>query len=163
MVSFLFILLASISDAIMDTLHHHWNKSIFFKELNNKNKKYVYWWNPILSWENKYIDRDISKGYRKLFNIRYKLFKKDRVFSINYPVQLTDAWHLFKTIMIFSICLSIITFDSNYYYYLDGIVNIPYKWISFLLLLLIYGLIWNCTFSLFYNRLLIRKSERRKK
>lgn len=118
MISILFIFLASLCNSIMDKTSHHFHKSIF-KNLN------PVWWNAEISWKNKYILLDPKNGRRKL------LF-------FNYPVQLTDAWHFFKTLMIIFICLAIIFYQSIFNWYFD---------------LLIFGTCWNLTFSLFYSYL----------
>jgi len=129
--SFIFIFLAAICNSIMDITNHHFSDSIFSK-LNHT------WWNGEISWKNKYINREYKWGRRKLFNTK-----------INFPVQLTDAFHFFKTLMIVFICLSIITFDKCHFYKYCNITAINY-----LMGLIIYGTLWNLTFSLFYNSLL---------
>ena len=129
--SLVFIILASICNAVMDKSTHHYHTSIF-KKFNNEK-----WWNGEISWKNKYIDGDYSKGRVKWF------------FGLNKPVQLTDAFHFFKMWMIIFICLSIITFDKCL-----GFICLNYNWYVFLIILGLYGTIWNITFSLFYNKLL---------
>ena len=69
--------LAGVCEAIMDTLQFHFDRSIFS---NYTNKRF---WNPILSWENKYKE-DLKTP---------KFFLSTTLF-----VFLTDAWHLFKMI-----------------------------------------------------------------
>jgi hypothetical protein len=128
-ISLIFLVLASICNAIMDTSTQHYYSSIFTKF---KPK----WWNGNISWKNKYIDGDLNKGRIKW------------ILGFNKPVQLTDAFHFFKMLMIIFICSSIITFDRC-----SIIINCQYYWYSFLIILGIYGLIWNLTFSLFYNKI----------
>lgn len=123
--SFLFLILASFCNAVMDTCAHHYYKSVF-------SKHNPYFWNADISWVNKYINRDSSLGRKKIYK------------NINYPVQFTDSWHLFKMLMIIFITLSIVTFDCS--------VILNYKY--YLLYICIYGCLWNCTFSLFYNKIL---------
>ena len=53
-----------------------------------------------------------------------------------------DGWHLFKSVMIIFICLSIV-------YYTQIIGNL---WD-----ILIYGAVWNTVFSLFYHKIFRRK------
>ena len=122
--SIIFLILASICNAIMDITTHHFYQSIFIKIKNQK------WWNTSDSWKNKYVNGNPKFGRVKWF------------FGINKPVQLTDSWHFFKMLMIIFICVSIITFNFVYPLYL------------FPILLLVYGIIWNLTFSLFYNKIL---------
>ena len=132
MISLLFFILASVANAIMDTCSHHYSTSVF-KKLNPM------FWNNEISWRSKYIDNDPTKGKRKIFNG-----------LLNFPVQLTDAFHFFKSLMIIFICFSIATFDLNFLYIFD-------YWICVLIVVTVYGTLWNITFSLFYNRILRRK------
>jgi hypothetical protein len=123
-VSVSFFMLASICNSIMDVTSHHFSLSIF-KNLNPM------WWNGEISWKNKYVNGDPTKGRKKLWG------------NINYPVQLTDCWHFFKMLMIIFLTVSVVTFDST-------IINHPYQ---YLLYICLYGFFWNTTFSLFYNKI----------
>ena len=69
-------ILAGFSEAIMDTLQFHFYKSPFTKY----NPQF---WNPQLSWRNKYIKGDPSLGPKFLG-------------STTIFVSLTDGWYLFK-------------------------------------------------------------------
>lgn len=73
------------------------------------------WWNASISWENKYNSK--------------------------LPVQFTDAWHLFKTTMIFAIVGAIVTYQP--------MIN---PWIDFAIL----GTTWNIIFSIFYKHILVK-------
>jgi hypothetical protein len=125
--SFIFLILASTCNAIMDTSVHHYDSSIF----TNYN---MLWWDGDISWKNKYVDGDTEKGRIKWF------------FGINKPVQLTDAFHFFKMLMIIFICFSIVcgVFSS-----------LEHEWYIFLLLFISYGITWNVVFSRFYDKILI--------
>ena len=127
-VSVSFFILASVCNSIMDTSAHHFITSIF-KKLNPM------LWNAEISWKNKYVNGDPSLGFRKIWK------------NINYPVQLTDCWHLFKTLMIIFLTISVVTFNSE-------LIVKPYYYIIYVGL---YGTIWNVVFSFFYNRILISK------
>lgn len=130
--SLIFWSLASICNSVMDTSNHHYSTSVF--------KKYnPMWWNGEISWKNKYIDCNPNLGFKKLFPNRKGFLGK-----INYPVQLTDAWHLFKTLMIVFLVLSIITFDKD----------IILSWYGFIVIFIMYGFIWNFCFNIFYNHVL---------
>jgi hypothetical protein len=109
----------------MDTADHHYSTSILSKF---KNK---IWWNADQGWKNKYIDRDPAKGRRKL------------IWNINYPVQLTDAWHFFKMLMIIFTAAAILTFPHQLTCLLGYVI-----W--FILL----GILWNSIFSLMYDAVL---------
>ena len=133
-VSLIFWALAAICNAIMDACSHHFWTSVF-QHLDQR------WWNAEVSWKNKYVNFDPTLGHKKLFPNAKGIIAK-----INYPVQLTDAWHFFKTCMILLLVGSILS------------LNIEIKeWTSLLILILAYGIVWNLTFSLFYQKLLKRK------
>jgi hypothetical protein len=87
-----------------------------------------YWWNGEISWKNKYTFCAPELG-RKNF------------FGINIPVQITDAFHFFKMWMIIFICLSIVFYIPIFNWWID---------------LCVLGTCWNVTFSLFYNKILLR-------
>ena len=129
-VSLILFALAAACNAVMDTLVHHHNTSVF------KHHAKGFWSDAYLqSWKNKYIDGDPEKGRKKIFG------------NINYPVQLTDAWHFFKTILIFLIVFAIVFYKPMFTWWIEIIV---------------FGVVWNCTFSLFYKKLFIqpKKSEK---
>jgi hypothetical protein len=127
--SLLSISLSGIFNAVMDTLSHHYSKSIFVKY----NPQF---WNPQISWRNKYIDGDYTKGRNRKIII------------------FTDAWHLFKFM---DICfqLSSITFACLYTYF-----NKDMKLIDLIFHVnpIIYSIVRNTSFSLFYNGLLLKKN-----
>lgn len=128
--SIFFFQLAAICNAVMDTITHHWDESIFDKP-KGEISKWDMWWNPEYSWINKYTDRDSSKPIRKILGI--------------FDVPFTDAWHTFKSTMIILLTLSVLTFNYS--------GNI----LGYSMLLIVYGFAWNLPFNLFYNRLLIKK------
>ncbi len=76
--SLILLLLSGVSNAIKDTVDHHYPISIF----KNFNPKF---WSRELSWRNKYKDGDPLQG---------EAFWG----STTYFVVLTDAWHLFDAI-----------------------------------------------------------------
>lgn len=75
----IFILIAGATEGVMDTLQFHFERS-FFSMCKNR-----IFWDPKVSWRNKWKDGDPTLGEK---------FK----FSSTLFVGLTDAWHLFKTI-----------------------------------------------------------------
>jgi hypothetical protein len=95
-----------------------------------------FFWDGEISWKNKYINGD-----PKLGRVRW-------YFGLVKPVQLTDAFHLFKSLMIIFLSLSITTFDIGFFSISE------YSLISFPLVVLLYGFLWNTTFSLFYDKIL---------
>jgi hypothetical protein len=74
--SFLLIIFSGVSEAIMDKLNFHFEKSIF----SNEKYKQIFW-NPIESWKNKW--KEDLKTERFLGSSTIFVFT-------------TDAWHLFK-------------------------------------------------------------------
>ena len=129
MLSLLFFVLAAIANSVMDTSVHHYSTSKF-KKLD------PLFWDGEISWKNKYINGD-----PKLGRVRW-------YFGLIKPVQITDAFHLFKSLMIIFLSLSITTFDKDFFS-ID-----EYSLISFPLVVLLYGFLWNTTFSLFYDKIL---------
>ena len=88
MISFIFVLLASICNAIMDVTQFHFWRSIFNNDLFRAR-----WWNGNVSWRNKYINGDVKQG------------------RTNTPVWFTDAFHFFKSSMIINLTLAIVLYD----------------------------------------------------
>lgn len=76
-ISILLIIFAGASEAIMDKLQFHFDKSIF----SNKDKYKQLFWNPVESWKNKWKE--------DLKTERFAGSSTAFVFT-------TDAWHLFK-------------------------------------------------------------------
>lgn len=76
-IGFLLFVLSGVFEAVMDKLQFHYDQSVF------KNFKNQLFWNPKVSWKNKYEDGDPMKGERFFL-------------SKSLLVGFTDAWHLFK-------------------------------------------------------------------
>lgn len=132
MISIVLLILAGICNSIMDTCQHHYWESIF-KNLDN------HWWNGEQSWRNKYIYGKPSLGRRKIKGT-----------NIDFPVQLTDAFHFFKMWMIFFICAAIALPLSKDLNLMDN------AFYSFSVVFVGLGTLWNVFFSLFYNKILKR-------
>lgn len=86
-VTIVLVCVAGIANALMDSIAFHFHESMF-RACNRE------FWDPEISWRNKYIDGDVSKGRRKWW-------------IIPIPVAFTDAWHLLKSIMLNSMFLAI--------------------------------------------------------
>jgi len=82
------LFISSVANGIMDKLMFHYAISIF-KNLNPS------FWNPLVSWKNKWKNGNKSEGERFLG-------------SSTIFVNLTDAWHLFKSIMSNSIRIIVV-------------------------------------------------------
>ena len=116
LLAFILFSLAGAMNAVMDTLDHHFSISIF-AGLNDQ------WWNPALSWHNKY-------DYSFTFNI----------------TQISDGWHLFKTMMLATIIYTSIFTGRRVVITIGRIIVYT----------VIYGLAWNLSFNLFYNTILLK-------
>lgn len=138
---YILIIIASIAKAIMDKVNFHFDRSIF----NNPEKFNPLFWNPDISWKNKWVVKKpktvVGKLFRKLvYNPIEYLFKKSVNFInsiltlLNLPwklysgnkeltlkstilVFITDAWHRFQSIMLFSLFIGLcfIFSDSSIY------------------------------------------------
>lgn len=140
LISSILLAVAGFSNAVMDTTRDHYRKSIFSEKPFAKAGfstmyRALFWTN--YGWENKYKEAIEKNGRRKLFPNKSGLLG-----AINYPVQITDAWHLFKTIMIICYCLALVLYKPLFGWFPD---------------LCLAGFIVNTSFSLFYNKLLIKK------
>jgi hypothetical protein len=61
-----------------------------------------------------------------------------------WPVQITDGWHFAKMVMIFAVCAALALPQSKSIYHFLG-------WFA------AYGVVWNITFNILYNRILNKK------
>jgi hypothetical protein len=96
---YLLIIISSIAKAVMDKVNFHFENSIF-----NSNKLNKRFWDKKISWRNKWWNGDKSKGERFFLSSTILVF-------------ITDAWHLFQSIMLFSLFtgLYFIFSDSSLY------------------------------------------------
>jgi hypothetical protein len=117
--AFLLILIAGFCEGLMDSLQFHY-KSFFKNDL---------FWNPEISWRNKYKDGDPLKGPKFLF-------------STTFLVSLTDGWHFMK------LCRNMLIFISLP---LIGYLS------SSILFFIVYGIIartlYGVGFYLSYNKI----------
>lgn len=125
--------ISGVCKAIMDTLQFHFDESIF-RDLNSK------FWNPEISWKNKYYPIESVEQANNSLKLKY--IRKKWFNLIPIPVFLTDAWHLFQSIFLNSISISIslsINITDNVF-------------IDFIIIRGIIGL----SFWLFYDKILIK-------
>ncbi len=87
---FFLVALTAICKAIADKITHHYENSIFI----NAHRQF---WDPRISWTNKYKNNDPSQGRKK---ITFTLFG----FPIQIPtfIPFSDGWHLVNSIKISS-------------------------------------------------------------
>lgn len=81
-----FLLLAGISNGVHDTLQHHYGSSIFRTWTDSRQQ----FWNPEISWRNKYKKDDTGNLVRPL--------RPAFPGSTTALVFVTDGWHLTKTL-----------------------------------------------------------------
>ena len=79
-------------------------------------------------------------------------------FGLDKPVQLTDSWHFFKMWMIIFICTSISLMVINSPLMVVLVDNWFDYVINFCGQITIMGIVWNKTFSLFYDKIWIKKN-----
>jgi len=130
-----FYCLSGICDAVIDTLQFHYSKSIF-TDYNEQ------WWNPAISWTNKYVDHDVNKGLKKITILGF--------ITIDYPVQLTDAFHFFKMwreVFNTAAITSALCVGTNF---------TSLKWYIVLIFFCLVGEARNKVFNLFFNKILIK-------
>ena len=93
--SIIFIILASMCNALMDTLSTRYDVSIF---RNFKNQQF---WDWRISWKNKWKHGDIRNGE--------SFFLSSTMLS-----ALTDGWHLAKGLMLGFISLAVVMYVPMY-------------------------------------------------
>ena len=123
-------MISAVCKAIMDTLQFHYEQSIF---ANDKSE----FWNPLISWKNKWKNGDKLQGEKFLF-------------SSTIFVWTTDAWHFFQSIMLtsFFLALVIALFFTPAY---------PLTFINVFLFTLIFKVTFSLTFELFFSIILLKK------
>jgi len=117
-------------DAVMDTLKDHFSISVF-KNLN------PHFWNPAISWKNKYVDGDPAKGHRKITIL---------CLTFDYPDALSDGWHFFKVLREGFNILAIVSALI--------IPHVDFTIFGSLIFITVAGIFRNWSFNLFYNHLL---------
>ncbi|MDO8659162.1 MAG: hypothetical protein Q7K54_01030 [Candidatus Parcubacteria bacterium] len=85
------IFVAGMAKGVSDTLQFHYPKSVFTTIQGHEQ-----YWNPAISWKNKYRDYDHGDA-REAF-----------IFSRSLLVWLTDAWHLAQTIQTLAWTLALV-------------------------------------------------------
>lgn len=126
--SLFFFILAAVCNALMDKIQFHWYKFRWKDKLNPQ------YWNPALSWKNKYIDNNPQKG------LKYKG-------AFGFLANFLDAWHLFKMIMIISFALSAICFPVAFKFCVFNSY-----WLNGALWLIVLGVAWNIPFNYCFHK-----------
>lgn len=120
-------IIAGYANAVMDMLAHHYSTSKFSLK---KNQQY---WNPKLSWRNKWKNGDPEQGERFFLSSSLLVFT-------------TDAWHFYKWIM-----LSVIPIPGAM------IVGFTFwgHWVFFVVGYIVLRTAFAGTFHLFYHGVLV--------
>lgn len=122
MITLIFIAYAAVCNSVMDVISFYYDKSVFDLLENPQ------YWDARISWKNKYIDWDGGdKRRKKWFGI------------INIHPSFTDAWHLYKSMMVVYLILAIVFYKPIFGLFFD---------------VFLFGITWNFIFTLFYNKLL---------
>jgi len=132
MLSILFLSLAGICNAIMDTILFHWDKSIF------KGSKLEWWANPEVSYKNKWKNHSNSEDGEKFPG------------SSTIFVFITDLWHFAQSFMITFFVLGVLFYDSI-------VVIKGYPLVSLLIDFVILKGVFSLTFELFWSKILKKK------
>lgn len=119
----LFVAASSIAEAIMDKIQFHYDKSIF-----SQDKYKQTFWNPNLSWVNKWKD-DSAKEEKFLGSSSIFVFT-------------TDAWHLFK-------------FFRNTFLFI-GLPLLSFGSMNIILAAILARIIYGLVFTICFNKLLIK-------
>ena len=132
MLSILFLSLAGICNAIMDSILFHWDKSIF------KGSKLEWWANPEVSYKNKWKNHSNSEDGEKFPG------------SSTIFVFITDLWHFAQSFTITFFVLGVLFYDSI-------VVIKGYPLVSLLIDFVILKGVFSLTFELFWSKILKKK------
>jgi hypothetical protein len=117
----LLLLLSGAADGVRDTISFHYNQTGLSKD--------NLFWNPDISWRNKWKDGDKEQGER--FPGSSTVF-----------VWATDAWHLFQTIMLALFRVAMLMVASMF---------IRLKWWAWGLWFIAISAVWSSGFHLVYT------------
>lgn len=119
--------LSGLFKAVSDILQHKYKNSLFVR-FN------PYFFDPNLSWKNKYKDKDPKNGANFLGSTTVFVF-------------LTDAWHLsnFIKLSCFQLAIAI--------NFADNLLNI-------FIYFLVFKIVHNVVFELFYSKILVKKTSK---
>lgn len=94
MIVYILIIISAVAKAVMDVISEG---------------KWSGWWNKSESWRNKWKDGDPEKG-EKFFG------------SSTFLVWLTDGWHLFQAIFLYSLILGLLLFEGIFNPFWDFLI-----------------------------------------
>jgi hypothetical protein len=104
MISLILIAIAGMCNALYELIFVAYDQSIF-KNLN------PLFWNPQVSWKNKWAQPFPQPAEDKWYYFGFvPLYKERFPYSSTIFVWITDAWHLFKAIMLTCIMAAIVLY-----------------------------------------------------
>lgn len=127
MISILLIILAAIANSCMDMNFNDYDNSIF----SNTIKFNPNFWNPTISYKNKWKDGIKANGEKFLLSSTYLVF-------------LTDSWHMFKFLFLNLIIAAIIFYQPIIHIYFK-LFNFNIYYIDFIIFNCIWGIIFEIT------------------
>lgn len=128
---------SGLFDAAMDNVKDHWSTSIF----NNPARFNEHYFNPTLSWLDKYKNDNMAEGHKK-WVIWFIV--------MNMPDALTDFWHICKMMREGFNILAILSIQF-------AVTPIPIAWWIYVIEGLILAILRNEEFNLGYNHLFVKK------
>lgn len=131
------IFTAGMLNGVMDTLQFHYPQSVFPKGEETFLGQGEIYWNPAISWRNKYKDYPMDK--RPKF-----------IGATTFLVSLTDAWHLLKTLMLACYHLAILLPIVHWY-------KLP-RWLL-LAAVLPLNLFFGVGFTIMYSYVLVKRKD----
>lgn len=90
---FVSIFLSAVCKAVMDVLHFNFSTSVF--------KNFGSWWNPSISWRNKWKDGNPNEGEK---------FPGSSTIFVGF----TDAWHLFQHFNLMLLFIGFILYSQSF-------------------------------------------------
>lgn len=105
MIVFVLIALAGMFNAAYEILYTGFNQSIFSELKAN-------FWNPLKSWQNKWASPFPQPyiPYWYYFGV-FPKYKEKFPYSSTILVWVTDAWHVFKALMLLCIMTAIVSYS----------------------------------------------------
>ena len=139
MIQLLFFALSAFYYAIFWTLQFHYESSIF-STLPQK------WWNPEISWKNKWLDGVESKGEAFWGSSRWFVF-------------ITDAFHFFQSIFLWCITFAIINFNPVItptilgWLNLSSLISTPFQCVIDMVIIKgVFSVIFQLCFGIIFNK-----------
>jgi hypothetical protein len=132
LISAVLLILVGLLNGLREQITFHYRDSLPYARGWDRQ-----FWDPDKSWRNKYVDGNPMKGRRK-----FKLFGWRTPF--NYWVQITDAYHLIKT-------LEIIAYSVAAAVPVGYIVELGQPWQVIAAATLLFGTLRNLAFNVFYS------------